>query len=204
MYSLISTLLLTWLLAGSAAAEGLKYHLGTPISPHEITKWNIDVRSDGTGLPEGRGTVNQGERIYEKKCAACHGEFGEGVGRNPSLFGGEGTLDSGQPERRIGGYWPYAPILFDYIRRSMPFGNAQTLSIDELYSLIALILNMNDLWSEEQVLTRKALIAIKMPNRDGFSSVDPRPDTSNTRCMRNCQDQPVIQSRATLDSSAGE
>jgi len=200
MSSLISTLLLAGLLVGTVKAGGPSFHLGSSVSPQAFTKWNIDVRSDGVGLPEGQGTVQQGELIYAEQCARCHGEFGEGTGRNPSLFGGEGTLDSDRPERRIGGFWPFAPTLFDYIRRTMPFGNAQTLSNDALYSLVALILNMNDLWDEEQILTRKVLIAIKMPNRDGFLNKDPRPDTANTRCMHDCLGQPPrIRSRATLD-----
>lgn len=200
----ISILLLTLVMAGPVAAGEHGYHLGSPISQKDLEKWNIDVRSDGAGLPEGSGTVKKGEPIYAEKCAACHGEFGEGVGRNPILFGGEGTLDTDRPQRRVGGFWPYAPTLFDYIRRTMPFGDGQTLSTDEIYSLVALILNMNELWDEEKVLTRKELIEIKMPNRDGFITKDPRPDTLSRPCMRNCAKKPVIKSRATLDSSAGE
>ncbi len=204
MYSLISLLLLGLVMAGSVAAAEPKYHLGSPVSANDLKAWNIDVRFDGAGLPEGRGTVKKGEPIFAEKCAACHGEFGEGVGRNPALIGGEDTLDTDQPERRVGGFWPYAPTLFDYIRRTMPFGNAQSLGNDELYSLIALILNMNDLWDEEKVLTRTDLMKIKMPNRNGFITKDPRPDTANKRCMDDCNNKPVIKSRATLDTSVGE
>ncbi len=204
MYRSISILFLALVMAGPAAAAERGYHLGSPISQKDIEKWDIDVRFDGAGLPEGSGTVKKGEPIYVEKCAACHGEFGEGVGRNPILFGGEGTLDSDRPQKRVGWFWPYAPTLFDYIRRTMPFGDGQTLSTDELYSLIAVILNMNDLWDEGKVLTRKDLIEIKMPNRDGFIANDPRPDTSNTACMRDCGNKAVIKSRATLDSSVGE
>ncbi len=208
MYRSISVFLLALvvavLVAGPVAAGEAKYHLGSPISAKDMEKWNIDVRSDGAGLPEGSGTVKKGEPIYAEKCAVCHGEFGEGVGRNPILFGGEGTLDSDRPQKRIGGFWPYAPTLFDYIRRTMPFGDGQSLTNDELYSLIAVILNMNELWDEEKVLTRGGLIAIKMPNRAGFIAKDPRPDTANPPCMRDCGNKAVIKSRATLDSSAGE
>lgn len=204
MYRSISVLFLVLVVAGPARAAEPGYHLGSPISAKDMEKWDIDVRSDGAGLPEGSGSVKKGEPIYAEKCAACHGEFGEGVGRNPILFGGEGTLDSDRPQRRVGGFWPYAPTLFDYIRRTMPFGNGQTLANDELYSLIAVILNMNELWDEEKVLTRKDLIEVKMPNRDGFILRDPRPDTSNPPCMRDCGNKAVIKSRANLDSSAGE
>ncbi len=204
MYSSISVLLLALVMAGPVTAAEPRHHLGSPITAKEAKKWDIDVRFDGAGLPEGRGTAKKGEPIFAEKCAACHGDFGEGVGRNPALIGGEDTLDTDQPERRVGGFWPYAPVLFDYVRRTMPFGNAQSLTNDELYSLVALILNMNDLWDEEKVLTRTDLIKIKMPNRDGFILKDPRPDTSNTPCMRDCGETPVIKSRAALDSSVGE
>jgi cytochrome c len=34
------------------------------------------VRPDFKGLPKG-GSVDQGEDLFEEKCASCHGSFGE-------------------------------------------------------------------------------------------------------------------------------
>ncbi len=102
--------------------------IGREAKPEEIAGWDIDIRPDGQGLPPGKGTVKQGEALYMQQCAACHGEFGESAGRWPILAGGAGTLASHDPVKSIGSYWPYASTVIDYIRRAMPFGNAQSLT----------------------------------------------------------------------------
>jgi hypothetical protein len=52
---------------------------GQPISEADIAAWNIDVRTpDGRGLPAGRGSVEQGKKVYEAKCVACHGADAKG------------------------------------------------------------------------------------------------------------------------------
>ena len=96
--------------------------VGQPATAAEIAGWDIDVAADGTGLPPGRGTVPEGEALYVKLGAACHGAKGEGnIG--PPLVGGIGSLATDTPVRTVGSYWPYAPTLFDYIRRAMPANN---------------------------------------------------------------------------------
>ena len=40
------------------AAEPLG--IGHTISPQDFAAWDIDVRGDGAGLPDGRGSVAQG------------------------------------------------------------------------------------------------------------------------------------------------
>jgi len=113
---------------------------GRCATPEEIAGWDIDVRPDGAGLPIGKGTVKDGEALYVERCAACHGEFGEGAQRWPILAGGGGTLPSHNPVKSIGSYWPYASTVMDYIRRAMPYGNAQSLTNDELYAVTAYVL----------------------------------------------------------------
>ena len=84
--------------------DGAVLGLGRLATEDEIAAWDIDVRPDGKGLPKGKGTVAQGEPIYEANCAACHGDFGEGVGRWPVLAGGADTLDerpSGENSRLL-------------------------------------------------------------------------------------------------------
>jgi S-disulfanyl-L-cysteine oxidoreductase SoxD len=77
--------------------------------------------------------------------------------------------------RTVGSYWPYAPTLFDYIRRAMPQNAPQSLSNDEVYAVSAYILSLNGIVPSDATLDAKALSAIKMPNRDGFGR-DQRPD----------------------------
>jgi cytochrome c len=158
----------------SAATGGAKrLGIGRQATPEEISGWDVDIRPDGQGLPVGRGTVKQGEEIYMQQCAACHGEFGESAGRWPILMGGAGTLASHDPVKSIGSYWPYASTVIDYIRRSMPFGNAQSLSVDELYAVTAYVLYLNDIIKEENFeLNEKNFSAIKLPNEGNFSDDD--------------------------------
>ena len=122
--------------------------IGREANPDEIAGWDIDIRPDGQGLPVGRGTVKDGEALYMQRCAGCHGEFGESTGRWPILSGGVGTLASDVPVKSIGSYWPYASTVMDFIRRAKPFGNAQSLSNDELYAIVAYVLFLNDLVDE--------------------------------------------------------
>ncbi|MCW5744680.1 MAG: cytochrome c [Alphaproteobacteria bacterium] len=175
------------------AATSVHDGVGRPATPAEIKGWDIDVRGDdGLGLPPGKGTAKQGEEIYLAQCASCHGEFGEGNGRWPELMGGKGSLTSDDPRKTVGSYWPYAPTLFDYIRRAMPFTAPQSLSDDEVYAVTAFILNLNDLWPMDAELDAAKLRSIKLPNRDGFIGEDPRPDTpvGSEPCMRNCRASP--------------
>ena len=177
--------------AAPAAPKALAYGFGKPATPAEVAGWDIDVRPDGTGLPPGRGTVAEGQDIYDAKCANCHGTFGESTDYLP-LAGGVGTLGSGQPVRTTGSKLNYATTLFDYIRRAMPFPNPKSLSDHEVYALTAYVLNLNDILPADAALDRDSLPKVKMPNRDGFTTQhgfmrrDGKPDTHNIACMRDC------------------
>ena len=174
----------------SSHAENRKYNIGKIATKIEIAGWDIDVRPDGVGAPKGSGNAIDGEEIYANRCASCHGDFGEGVDRWPALVGGDGTLASHDPEKTTGSYWPYASTIFDYVYRSMPFGEAQTLTHDETYKIVAYLLNMNEIIDENFVLSEKNIGKIKMPNASGFSLPDPRPDVTKYKdgqpCMKNC------------------
>jgi S-disulfanyl-L-cysteine oxidoreductase SoxD len=165
--------------------------IGREAKPEEIAGWDIAIRPDGKGLPPGKGTVKQGEALYMERCAACHGEFGESAGRWPILMGGAGTLASHDPVKSIGSYWPFASTVMDYIRRSMPFGNAQSLSNDELYAITAYVLFLNDIIKDENFeLNRKSFTSIKLPNQPNFID-DDRESTEKefwrpNPCMNNC------------------
>src|ERR1700730_15111522 len=116
------------MLAGTtrAQAQGV-YGIGRAATPAEIAGWNIDVDRDGHNLPPGSGTVRHGREVFDQQCAACHGAKGEG-GLGDRLVVGQGTLATQKPVRTVGSYWPYAPTLFDYIRRAMPQNAPQSLS----------------------------------------------------------------------------
>ena len=161
-----------------------RYGIGRPATAAEIAGWNIDIDRDGNNLPPGSGSVSQGRKVFDQQCASCHGAKGEG-GLGDKLVGGQGTLATPKPVRTVGSYWPYAPTLFDYIRRAMPQNAPQSLSDEEVYALSAYILNLNGLLPADATLDAKTLSAIKMPNRSMFVG-DPRPDVKNPECMTDC------------------
>jgi cytochrome c len=175
----------------AATKSSKRLGIGREAKPEEIAGWDIDVRPDGQGLPPGKGTPKEGEPLYMTYCAACHGEFGESAGRWPILIGGAGSLASHDPVKSIGSYWPYASTVFDYIRRSMPFGNAQSLSNDELYAITAYVLLLNDVIKDDDFeLNAKSFTSIKLPNQPKFID-DDRERTEKefwraNPCMTNC------------------
>lgn len=158
-----------------AHPQAQQYGIGRPATPDELRTRNISVAPDGTGLPPGRGTVEQGHEIYNARCALCHGDRGQGIDSYPALVGGRGTLASQHPILTVGSYWPYATTVWDYIRRAMPYQQPGSLSADQTYALTAYILYMNGIVDKDAELTQKTLPLVKMPNRDGFIP-DPRPD----------------------------
>jgi mono/diheme cytochrome c family protein len=172
-------------LAGATRAQAQAvYGIGRPATPAEIAGWSIDVDRDGNSLPPGSGSVSHGHEVFDQQCASCHGAKGEG-GLGDQLVGGQGTIATPKPVRTVGSYWPYAPTLFDYIRRAMPQNAPQSLSNDDVYAVSAYILHLNGLLPADATLDAKMLGAIKMPNRNMFVG-DPRPDVKKPACMTGC------------------
>src|SRR4051794_18825090 len=152
--------------AFALAAEGP--NLGQSATAEDIAAWNISIGPDGSGLPAGRGTPAQGEAVYIEKCLACHGEKGAGK-PNDQLVGGVGSLASEKPGvKTVGSFWPYATTVFDYVRRAMPYNDSKSLTNDEVYSVVAYILQMNGIIGGGEALTAETLPKVRMPNRDGF------------------------------------
>lgn len=184
--------------------------IGREASEEEVAGWDIDIRYDGRGLPEGRGSVLEGEEVFVTYCAACHGDFGEGAGRWPQLAGGVGTLADEHPVKTVGSYWPYAATLLDYTYRAMPFGYGQSLTADELYAVSAYILYLNDVIIDEEFeLSFENLAEIEMPNADGFIP-DSREDVEahfwqDEPCMENCGEgeAEITMRAAVLDVTPG-
>ena len=202
MFALVKKLLIFSLIViipNLLLAKERKFNLGKIATKTEIAGWNIDVRPDGLGAPIGSGSAIIGEEVYAEQCASCHGDFGEGLDRWPELVGGEDSLDTHDPVKTTGSYWPYASTMYDYIYRAMPFGVAQSLTHDETYQVVAYLLYMNEIIEEDFILNDKNIGKIKMPNVEGFLMPDPRPDIANISgnpCMKNCNSPTKIIGKA--------
>ena len=173
------------LAAATGSPQAQVFGFGKQASEREIAGWNIDVSADGKGLPKGSGTAAKGRPLYEAHCGACHGMKGEG---NPAdrLVGGRGTLNTDKPVMTVGSFWPYAPTVYDYVNRAMPFNAPQSLTPDEVYGITAYLLFLNGIIGENEVMDASSLPKVQMPNRKGFT-VDPRPDIVNVPCRNDCR-----------------
>jgi mono/diheme cytochrome c family protein len=95
----------------------------------------------GTGLgpssvlaQDAERQVEQGEAIYARRCAKCHGVNGEGK-MGPSLVG---------PTHHLSGYGT-ADVLFDYTRQVMPADRPGRMQEVEYWAVLAYLLKENAL-----------------------------------------------------------
>ncbi|SIQ79890.1 sulfur dehydrogenase subunit SoxD [Paracoccus thiocyanatus] len=185
-------------LAGPAMAE--KLGLGREALPEEISAWDTAVLPDGQGLRPGSGDVMTGDEIFADNCASCHGDFAEGLDSWPVLAGGDGSLNDPRPVKTIGSYWPHLSTVYDYIHRSMPFGSAQTLSVDDTYAITAFLLYSNGLVDDDFVLSNENFTEVVLPNAEGFYPDDRAeseyPLFSKEPCMTDCAAQVEVTKRA--------
>lgn len=161
------------------AYVGGKLNLGTTLTTADLAN-HFSYPADGRGLPPGSGSYAQGEKIYQAKCMACHGDKLQGSPLGDRLIGGRGTLVNNSPTKApvktVESYWPYATTLFDYVKRAMPFNAPGSLSNDEVYAVVAYVLGEANIVAKSDVMDASSLPKVQMPNRDGFVSPDPRPD----------------------------
>ena len=149
------------------------FAFGSEAPDVRVALWDIDVKPDGEGLPAGSGTVAEGQAVYATHCVACHGVTGT-EGPYDVLVGPAVWEEWPGAPRTVGGYWPYATTLFDYIRRAMPQLAPGTLTADETYAVIAYILNLNGIVGDDAVMDADTLPAVVMPARDRFVADDRR------------------------------
>lgn len=171
-------ILAVWIACAASAAAALAEEgpdLGVEATPEEVAEWDIGVEPDGEGLPSGSGTAREGAPVYTLYCFSCHGAEGRGQ-LNDVLVGGHGTLDGPAPLKTVGSFWPYATTVFDYIRRTMPYQQPQSLSDDEVYALTAYLLFLNEIIEGDEAMNADTLPEVRMPNRDNFILAYPPPE----------------------------
>ena len=159
--------------SGAAFAQSPTFGLGRTPKAEDLKAIDIEVTPDGKGLVPGRGTAETGKTTYANRCATCHGPTGV-EGPQDVLVGGRGSLKApAQPLKTIGSYWPYATTVFDYVRRSMPYIQPQSLSDDEVYAVTAYLLNLNGIIGDNDEMNAQTLPKVKMPNQVNFIVVYP-------------------------------
>ena len=197
-------------MAGAAQANQPWANLGRAPTPAEIKAWDIDVRPDFKGLPKGSGSVRHGQEVWDTKCASCHGEFGESNEVFTPIVGGttKKDMETGRvanlradaqyPQRTTLMKVPTISTLWDYINRAMPWNAPKSLSVEDVYGVVAYILHLGDIVPEDFVLSDQNIAEVQkiMPNRNGMTtdhgmwlpnySFSGKPDVRNTRCMNNC------------------
>lgn len=187
-----------------AQAQGRYSGIGRTATPAEIKAWDIDVRPDFTGLPPGSGSVAKGQEVWEAKCAACHGTFGESNEVFSPLVGGT-TAEDIKNGRVKALQEPIArttlmkvssiSTLWDYINRAMPWNAPKSLSTDEVYAALAYLLNLGDIVPADFILTEKTIrdAQERLPNRngkvkyEGLWNLRSKGDVQNVACMKNCK-----------------
>jgi cytochrome c len=206
-------------LATTAQASGESYPgIGRPATAKEIAAWDIDVRPDFKGLPKGSGSVAQGQDVWEAKCAQCHGIFGESNEVFSPLVGGTTAEDvkTGRVAKLMDPSFPgrttlmkvsSVSTLWDYINRAMPWTAPKSLKTDEVYGVLAYLLNMGGVVPDNFVLSDKTMAEAqaRLPNRNGMTldhamwpgkglKTSGRLDVRAVACMTNCVTEPKVAS----------
>ena len=70
--------------------------------------------------------------------------------------------------KTIGSFYGYSTIVFDFVRRAMPYNMPRTLTSDEVYAVTAYLLAINKIVGENDVMNAQTLPKVRMPNRDNF------------------------------------
>jgi len=144
--------------------------LGRSPSRAELQAWDIAIGPEGTELPPGSGTATQGTLVFTQRgCSDCHGPTGK-EGPALVLVGGTPTLSTNYFPIA---YWPYAPSIWDFIRRAMPYNRPGRLTADEVYALTAFLLFRNGIIQEDDVMDAKSLPKVQMPHRGEYKVPEP-------------------------------
>ena len=198
------------LATGSVQAQAESFPgVGRAATAKEVAAWDIDVRPDFKGLPQGSGSVAKGMEVWESKCASCHGIFGESNEVFSPIVGGttKDDIRSGRVARLNDGSFPgrttlmklsTLSTLWDYINRAMPWMQPKSLSTEEVYGVTAYILNLGGVLPDDFNLSEQNIAEVQklLPNRNGVTrdhalwpgsgQGQRKPDVQAAACMKDC------------------
>ena len=203
--------------AGVGAVAQTRYPgIGRPATAAELAAWDIDVRPDFKGLPKGAGSVDQGQVVWEARCASCHGVFGENNQVFSPLAGGttHDDIRTGRVARLDDPSFPArttlmklatVSTLWDYINRAMPWDRPKSLSHDEVYAVTAYLLNLGGIVPDGFILSDGNIAEVqqRLPNRNGMRTNHGlwpgkamgnggKPDVTSSACMKDCAAAPSL------------
>jgi cytochrome c551/c552 len=216
----LAALLAGVMVTAMAGAQAPRYDgVGRAATPAEVKAWDIDVRPDFKGLPPGQGSVRRGEQVWEAQCASCHGAFGESndvftplighttakdvqAGRVASL-----QLGTNTPSRTMMMKLSQLSTLWDYINRAMPWTAPKSLPPDDVYAVVAYMLNLGNVVPDDFTLSQANMAEVqkRLPNRNGTTTAHSmwpgnefggtrKPDARGSACMINCRTEPRVAS----------
>ncbi|MCE4540417.1 c-type cytochrome [Pelomonas sp. P7] len=215
---IVAGLLLSLAALGAAAADTGYPGIGREATKAEVAAWDVDVRPDFKGLPKGAGSVNQGQDVWEARCASCHGIFGESNEVFSPLVGGTTAEDikTGRVARLNDATFPgrttlmkvsTVSTLWDYINRAMPWNAPKSLKTDEVYAVTAYLLNLGGIVPGDFTLSDANIAEVqqRMPNRNGMTTAHAmwpgkglgKPGAFDVRasaCMHDCGTEPKVAS----------
>lgn len=173
----------TLVLAGCVPAltQAQTFGFGRAPTAEELTGVFPSAAPDGTGLPVGRGSAQEGAAVYKQKCLACHGPNGTGT----PIHRGVVPLGNAKPVKLQESLVPYATTVWDFINRAMPWTQPGTLTPDEAYAVTAYILYLNKIVGEADVLDQTTLPKVRMPHRDDMFPVRPDWKPGERRALGN-------------------
>ena len=198
--------------AGTVWATDRYPGIGRVPTAEEVRAWDIDVRADFLGLPEGEGSVARGRQLYGAQCVACHGGEGKSDAFFIPLVGGttpddirtghaQALADSETAQRTTFMRLPTLSTLFDYIQRAMPWETPKSLPPDDVYALTAYLLHLAGIVPETFTLSHSNVADVqnRLPNRHGMTTDHGLwpgdggignggiPDVQAERCMSDCR-----------------
>ena len=205
-------------LADPAVASSMA-RIGRAATPAEVKAWNIDVRGDFKGIPKGAGSVSMGAEVWDGKCVSCHGAFGESNSVFTPIVGGTSKKDiesgntyflshSGYTHRTTLMKVSKLSTMWDYISRAMPWNEPKSLTPDEVYGVLAFILNLGEIVPADFTLSDKNIAEVqnRLPNRNGklfykdMWDVRGKGDVNNPLCMKDCPVEGKLASALPVDA----
>lgn len=214
MYKFISANLIALMALLTCTVSNADLGIGRSATKAEIAAWDIDVRPDFKGLPEGSGSVERGQDVWDGKCAVCHGSFAESNEVFTPIAGGttKDDIKAGRVKALVGNTQPHKTTLmkvatlssiWDYIHRAMPWNAPKSLSNDEVFAVTAYLLSLAEIIPSDFVLSDKNISEVQklMPNRNGMTlehglrTINGKPDVNNSACMKKCEAQVAVRSK---------